>query len=213
LKRLSRAPHAITRPSSFVARLEHLTPADYVRQPWKNGAGTTTELARNGPADGWLWRLSIADVDRAGPFSDFTGYRRIIVLLAGRGMTLSFDDGPPVAVDRRYRPFAFDGGLRTECALLDGPIRDMNLIVDDARVDASLDVRTVDDRTSFRMHAKDCLLLHAIVGRFEVALDHRAVALAPGHTLRIDDGAASNTSVAALEPDAVLAHAAIEYRR
>lgn len=190
----------------------HLTSADYVRQPWRNGGGTTTELARDGVADRWLWRLSVADVDRSGPFSDFTGYRRIITLLEGSGMTLSFDGAPPVVLDRRHRPFAFDGGMRTECTLLDGPIRDMNLIVDDAQAEASLDVRVLEREACWRIESSASALLHAIAGRFDVAIDTHRVALAPGDTLRIDDGTASTISALALDPSAVLAHAVIAHR-
>jgi environmental stress-induced protein Ves len=186
-----------------------LRAADHVRQRWKNGGGTTTELARKGDADRWLWRLSVADVERSGPFSDFTGYRRVIVLLDGCGMALSFDDAVPVVLDERYRPFAFDGGWRTHCSLLDGPIRDMNLIVDAARVDASLDVCTLEEGTSFRAAASGCALLHAIDGRFDVTIRGEKVALVPGDTLQIDDCEASPIAATALDKHGVLAHVAI----
>jgi len=194
-----------------MAKITHLTNTDYVRQPWRNGAGTTIELARDDRHERWLWRLSVADVDRSGPFSDFTGYRRTIMLLDGGGMTLSFDRAPPVVIDRRYRPFAFDGGIRTDCRLLDGPIRDMNLIVDDAQVEASLEARVLERESSWRIEPGAFTLLHAIAGRFDVAIDAHRVALAPGDTLRIDD--ASTISALALEARAVLAHAAIEHCR
>lgn len=196
-----------------MAKITHLTSADYVRQPWRNGGGTTTELARDGGTDRWLWRLSVADVDRSGPFSDFTGYRRIIMLLEGSGMSLSFACAPPVVLDRRYRPFAFDGGIRTECMLLDGPVRDMNLIVDDTNVDASLDVRVLECGASWLIESSASALLHAIAGRFAVAIDAKRVALAPGDTLRIDDAASSTISAFALDASAVLVHAAIEHRQ
>ncbi|HEX6795924.1 MAG TPA: HutD family protein [Casimicrobiaceae bacterium] len=196
-----------------MAKITHLTNADYVRQAWRNGGGTTTELARNGATDRWLWRLSVADVDRSGPFSDFTGYRRFIMLLEGSGMALSFDCVPPVVLDRRYRPFSFDGGMRTQCTLLDGPIRDMNLIVDDGQVEASLDVRLLEREAPWPIEPSEYVLLHAIEGRFEVAIDAHRVALAPGDTLRIDCSAASTISAVTLDASAVLAHAAIEHRR
>lgn len=194
-----------------MAKITHLTSADYERQPWRNGGGTTIELVRDDENERWRWRLSVADVDRSGPFSDFTGYRRTIMLLEGRGMTLSFDRAPPVVLDRRYRSFAFDGGIRTDCTLLAGPIRDMNLIVDDRQVKASLGVRVLERESSWRIEPGALALLHAIAGRFDVAIDAHRVALAPGDTLRIDD--ASTLSALALEASAVLAHVAIEHCR
>lgn len=196
-----------------MAAIAHLTPRDYTRQPWKNGGGTTTELCRDEGADRWLWRLSVADVERSGPFSDFGGYRRFIVLLEGRGMALSFDGGAPVVIDRPYRPFAFDGGARTECALLDGPIRDLNLIVDEARASASLAVRVhgANERRELKTNAS--MLLHVIAGGFEVRIDERTVVLAEGETLCIGNGTAWTMSATALGVGSVLAQATIEPRR
>ena len=67
-------------------KLVHRTASQYLRQPWKNGGGTTTELAIQSRGEDWSWRLSLADVDTSGPFSDFVGYRRTILLVSGRGM-------------------------------------------------------------------------------------------------------------------------------
>ena len=100
--------------------------ADYGETPWKNGGGVTHEIARsdkNGEAE---WRISLATIDRDGPFSDFTGYDRTIVPLDGAGFELSFDDGGAVVLDRRGVPFRFAGEKKVFCRLLDGRSRDLN---------------------------------------------------------------------------------------
>jgi environmental stress-induced protein Ves len=186
-------------------KLTHLTAAGYVRQDWKNGGGTTTEIARDADRERWWWRLSIADVQRSGPFSDFTGYRRIITLLEGRGIALTFDRAPPVVLDRVYRAIAFDGGWRTECRLLDGPVRDMNLIIDDTQVAATFEVRTLEEGASLEFAACESTLLHALRGRFQARHAGQRIALRAGETLRIDDAAAARVMTTALEPHAVLA--------
>jgi len=89
-------------------RFRHLTAADFVRQPWKNGGGSTTQLALEGDDDRWLWRLSAADVERSGPFSDFAGYERTIMLLEGDGMDLEID-GRVAPLRTPFEPFVFDG--------------------------------------------------------------------------------------------------------
>ena len=64
--------------------------AAYRRSVWKNGGGVTHEIIRV-PAEGdFHWRLSVAEIDRSGPFSDFTGYSRTMVLLAGSDQYFSF---------------------------------------------------------------------------------------------------------------------------
>ena len=61
--------------------------------PWANGGGETTELHSNlqEGSDRMLWRISMADVLSAGPFSHFDGYDRVLVLLEGNGIGLSFN--------------------------------------------------------------------------------------------------------------------------
>ena len=97
---------------------------------WKNGGGITHEMIRV-PATGdpFLWRVSIAQIDASGPFSNFTGYARKMVLLRGAGLRLSFAAGP----DRDLRDIGdmteFDGAAATQCELMNGPCTDLNLMV------------------------------------------------------------------------------------
>lgn len=117
--------------------IDHWTPEDYLRMPWKNGAGFTTEVARSGSTEDYDWRLSIADVITDGPFSSFPDYRRIITVLDGAGMHLTVD-GQPSGALRPFSAFPFDGASRTECTLISGAVRDFNLIYRKSRVDSRL---------------------------------------------------------------------------
>ncbi len=67
----------------------HLTPADYSRQPWKNGRGTTTELWRLERNGQLRVRLSRAAVVEDGPFSLFPGIERNLTVLSGPGFRLT----------------------------------------------------------------------------------------------------------------------------
>jgi len=51
-----------------------ISPQQFKQIPWKNGKGTTTELAISdgGTLDHFAWRLSIASVVEDGEFSDFS---------------------------------------------------------------------------------------------------------------------------------------------
>ena len=53
--------------------------ADYPRMPWRNGAGTTQEVACNpgGSTTAFDWRLSIADVAQEGGFSASVSYTHL----------------------------------------------------------------------------------------------------------------------------------------
>jgi len=59
-----------------------LTPADVTPVPWRNGAGTTRELASSaGPDGGFRWRISLADLARDAPFSSFPATDRLFTAL------------------------------------------------------------------------------------------------------------------------------------
>ncbi|WP_268799164.1 HutD/Ves family protein [Pseudomonas huanghezhanensis] len=119
--------------------LSVLRAADYPRMPWKNGGGSTEEITRDASEglDGFGWRLSIADIEQSGGFSTFAGYQRIITVLQGAGMTLNIDGTLSEAL-LPSDPFAFSGDSQVSCALLDGPIRDFNLIYAPMRYRARL---------------------------------------------------------------------------
>jgi environmental stress-induced protein Ves len=98
--------------------------------PWKNGGGVTHEAIRV-PAGGasFRWRVSVADIAVSGPFSDFAGYQRTMILLRGAGIRLTFEDTHQTYLREIGDLVEFDGALPTRCELLDGPCTDLNLMV------------------------------------------------------------------------------------
>ncbi len=98
--------------------------------PWKNGRGVTREalvLPNDANAEPFQVRVSVATVDEDGPFSRFPGVDRWIYALDGAGMTLCID-----GADHPLLPgvlLAFSGDADTVGRLVDGPVRDLNLMV------------------------------------------------------------------------------------
>ena len=134
--------------------------------PWRNGLGTTVELAREDLADGsgFAWRLSMADVTDDGEFSNFSGYDRCLLLLEGNGLTLDCAD----SVHRLERPLQaarFRGEDATFATLHAGPVRDFNIMTlrrhCSARVDSQAHAASID------VHA-DLLLIYAVDGDLQV---------------------------------------------
>ncbi|APR81395.1 Hypothetical protein A7982_06742 [Minicystis rosea] len=117
--------------------------------PWKNGLGTTTEIAVE-PEDAGLsaftWRISIADLTTSGPFSTFAGYDRILVQIAGEPMTLTHEGSS----DHRLallEPHRFAGELATIGTIV-SPARDFNVMVRRERARADLVVHRLGDEES-----------------------------------------------------------------
>ena len=180
-------------------KLTHLRPADYKTMPWKNGGGTTTELMAesNGAAEGYDWRLSIAAVAQSGPFSDFSGYDRSIMLVEGKGFTLEFAEAGTHHLVRSFEPLRFDGAWRTNCTLIDGPVKDFNLIAR-KNVHAVLDVLRVAD--SETVAAAPTTVLHLFRGQVAAA----GCNLVAGDSLRID-GATGPVVLTATRPSILAA--------
>jgi uncharacterized protein len=104
--------------------------SSFTATPWKNGGGITHEAIRVPPTgDAFLWRVSVAQIDSSGPFSDFAGYGRKMVLLRGRGIALKFGSGERCTLRGAGDWVEFDGAMSTCCELLDGPCVDLNLMV------------------------------------------------------------------------------------
>jgi uncharacterized protein len=107
-----------------------LRSSDYQRMPWKNGGGTTTEIWKETSLSGeLLWRLSIADIASDGPFSEFPGIDRWIMVISGKGMELAIEGLGARRLDRPFEPLFFPGDAKTGCRLIDGPIRDFNFMI------------------------------------------------------------------------------------
>ncbi len=105
-------------------------PADFVTMPWRNGKGQTVELARAGPPENFVWRVSRAMVAEDGPFSLFPHIDRILVLLSGAGLVLRFADGFSRRLDQVFDDVRFAGDVKVDCTLIDGACEDLNFMVD-----------------------------------------------------------------------------------
>ncbi|MBU6418653.1 MAG: HutD family protein [Proteobacteria bacterium] len=107
--------------------------------PWKNGGGVTRPVASApGKAREFGWRLSLADVASAGPFSVFPGISRLMGILEGR-LHLEVQGMVPVELAPGGPAFAFPGDAPTHGAPLGGPVRDINLMFDPECFAATLD--------------------------------------------------------------------------
>ncbi|MDO5603674.1 MAG: HutD family protein [Paracoccus sp. (in: a-proteobacteria)] len=105
--------------------------ADLTGRPWKNGGGTTWDIAAapdGAGFDDFLWRLSLAGVATDGPFSVFAGTDRTLTLLEGPGISLDFAGGGSVVLRRGAAPLSFPGEAAVTGRVPDGPIVDFNVM-------------------------------------------------------------------------------------
>jgi environmental stress-induced protein Ves len=172
-----------------------LPAAGYRAMPWRNGRGTTTEIAiAPGAGDRFLWRISIADVPESGPFSLFAGYDRLIAVVAGAGMRLAVGGRRTVWLDQEAGPYAFPGDVATECTLVSGPVRDFNLMVDRAHMAGSLTRLHLSGAATPVPLDGAVALLHALAGPMTVEAGAAGRwTLSEGDTLRLDQASGAAT--------------------
>jgi len=108
-----------------------ISPENFTKVPWKNGAGYTLELAvsQDGSLSEFDWRLSIATVSQNGIFSDFSGLTRQLVLISGQGLSLTHDQKNTDSLNELMDFAYFDGGCKTTAQLNNGSIDDFNIMV------------------------------------------------------------------------------------
>jgi environmental stress-induced protein Ves len=111
--------------------LKIIRAADCRTTRWKNGGGSTTEIAIE-PPDASLerfdWRISMAQVASDGPFSEFPGIDRTLAVISGNGLQLSTAGRPAVTLYRGSDPIEFPGDAATSARLLSGQITDLNVM-------------------------------------------------------------------------------------
>lgn len=157
------------------------------RVRWKNDGGWTTEIARD-PADGehFRWRISIAEIERDGPFSAFPGIDRELLLLDGSGIELDIDDAPPRRLVQRFERVRFAGESHVDCRLLAGPTRDFNVMADRALVRAETFARPLVGPMVIFPEAGVEWFAYVFAGHADARDDAQTIALAAGDGLHVD---------------------------
>ena len=88
---------------------------------------------------GEIWRFGRTAITAPGPFSDYTGFDRMQVLVSGRGLVLETPDGE-IDVRLPLRPVRFAGETPIVSRLEAGPVEVVNLMGDRSHVRIDLTV-------------------------------------------------------------------------
>jgi len=159
--------------------MEIISLDDVPKKPWKNGGGVSWEIAadENTPP---AWRISVALIDRSGPFSDYSGYDRTIVAIDGDPVELEVNGKPVVLA--RGEPFDFPGEAHVQCTV-QGSARDFNVMT--LRAVLCHDVAVVSSPQRFIVDDDELAFLFVLRGDVAIG-DRRCTAY---DTVYIEDGA------------------------
>lgn len=167
--------------------------ADRVATPWKNGGGMTREVAIWPPRstlNDFDWRVSIAEVHDAGPFSPFEGIDRTLVILEGC-LALTFGDRA-VELHPGSAPFAFAGDLSCAGRPIGGAVTDLNVMT--RRGACTAHIRRIAAGTASLTAASTLVVASAPTA---IRLGAHALSLAPFDAVLIDEPCEPSPSGAA----------------
>jgi uncharacterized protein len=137
--------------------------------PWKNGGGTATAIVESPDGagfDAFDWRISGAHVGRDGPFSIFPHVDRTMFILRGKELCLHGIGPEAVRLTVRSAPFDFPGDVPVSATLTDGPVDDLNIMVDRRRFQRAARRLTVSPE--LRIEPRGVLLVYAESGEVRV---------------------------------------------
>jgi environmental stress-induced protein Ves len=158
--------------------------------PWKNGGGSTTEIAvfpAEADIDGFDWRVSLATIAADGPFSVFPGVERTLVLVDGHGMTLDID-GAPTMLTKTEPVAAFDGEAQVQAKLNRGPSTDFNVMTRLDRCWHRFGRRVLDGGSTFVARADVTVLFLAEGDSLELCSDDQRINLVRYDAVLLDPG-------------------------
>lgn len=181
-----------------------LAPADFRTTHWKNGKGMTTELAisEGGTLAEFDWRISMASVVENGPFSDFCGYDRCLLLLKGAGLQLVHESSEgrrtTSSLKKPLDMATFDGGSHTTATLIDGPITDFNIMAKTGFWRADTRTSRTAEHLTLNPLAKTFVYAVAENTRLQSMNAEASRELPKGHLLQLEPGEVSVFSVQGL---------------
>jgi environmental stress-induced protein Ves len=176
-----------------------------VARPWKNGGGTTREVAVSPDGaglDDFAWRVSLAELREPGAFSSYPGVSRSLLLLEGEPVRLDIDGEPTVLV-RGGEVVHFDGAARV-FATPAGVALDAGVMSRDARCRQHTRLVTLRGDGVLRRTAAEGLLLllegdplrvRTSAGEGATLGPHDALRFGPGDAVELQFSSAGATRV------------------
>jgi environmental stress-induced protein Ves len=158
--------------------------------PWKNGGGSTIEIAIGPPDagfDDFDWRVSLATIAEDGAFSQFEGVDRTLALVEGPGMLLHID-GEPTMLTEADPVVAFDGSSEVSAKLNRGPTTDFNVMSRSERCYHQFGRRRLSGDSTFVARAEITVLFLAEGDSLQLASDDERIGLVRYDAVMLDPG-------------------------
>jgi environmental stress-induced protein Ves len=161
--------------------MQLLKMSDYIIMPWKNGLGTTAQIA---VAPDNQWRISAATVKKPNPFSEFKGCQRLLTIWRGSGLLLNDYELLPGIV------YKFSGEAPIFCKNLSPEVIDLGVIYHPEKVTATMEVLSMTESKNLIL-TKGLNFIFCAEGSFQI----EDLIVTEGETLRIDINSENSYSI------------------
>jgi len=155
-----------------------LRDGSYDRKPWKNGGGFTEDVwvtPQGASHDDFDIRLSLATIDRDGPFSAFPRINRTITLVGGDPFVLDFGDGHQHRMEA-LQPFSFDSALTPSSRLILGSSHDFNVMTRAGKWHHKVQTVFGGSPTGIALVSPSILVVHVVSGSWGVEAGDQVMA-------------------------------------
>ena len=170
--------------------------------PWKNGGGSTTEIAIWPPdagIDNFEWRISLATISQSGPFSIFPGIDRTLALVSGPGVMLDLNGQERVLLCEEEPVIEFDGEADVVATIGDGDTTDFNIMTRRACCEHQLGRRVLSGLSEFSPRGDTTIMFLAEGDSLSISCDserlglvrYDAVVFEPGTVWKLETGQAT----------------------
>ena len=183
-------------------KVQLYTAADFIEQRWKNGRGSTLELAKGSdyaPANLHSWRFSIATLRENCSYSNFPGYQRTQVMLEGDSVRLNFACAKQLQLHKLTQA-SFAGDEAVSCSLGTKRTATMfNLMTARDYLQHSLEVVSQCGPLADLSLTVDLLFVYALQGGITVQVAGYSQRMQSGALLKIDRPAESKILLVAAD--------------
>ena len=159
--------------------------------PWKNGGGSTTEVAVSPPGaglDAFDWRISLATIAADGPFSVFPGIDRTLALVDGPGVLLDLGEEGKFSLSEDDPVIEFAGEAQVSASLAGAPTLDFNVMTRRARCHHRLGRRVLTGLSDFAPRGDMTVLFLAEGDSLSVASDSERIGMVRYDAVVFDGG-------------------------
>lgn len=184
--------------------IRKLTRAEYRHMPWKNGLGSTQEIAiypADAGLDDFIWRVSSATVCAESAFSPFVGVDRSLAVVSGEGLRLVADNEAHM-LTKRDAPHTFSGETPIVAELVGGAVTDLNVMTRRDGCAHTLTRLHLEGQTQIELACDELLLFHA--GGEMIQVDEQGVTLESGETVWVTNDADAPAGFNLTSHDALL---------